>query len=89
MLKRLLPRSLPPKNPSQKLKDLEVTNMKETKDNTSYSNYKKDGPELKIVQQAQAELIMHPQKPNKDVPQKIARPAVTVRPPKPGKPYNT
>jgi hypothetical protein len=62
--------------------------MKETKDNTYYSNYKKDGPELKIVQQAQAEVVQHPQEPSRDVPRGIAKPPVAITPPKPGKPYN-
>jgi hypothetical protein len=63
--------------------------MKETKDNTYYSNYKKDGPELKIVQQAQAEVVLHPQKPSTDVPREVAKPAVTITPPRPGKGYNS
>ena len=65
--------------------------MKETKDNTYYNNYKKDGPELKIVQQAQQEMQPGPQQPNRAIPRPSPydRPAVTIRAPKPGKPYNT
>lgn len=63
--------------------------MKESQDNTSYTNYKKDGPHLKVVKQAQAEMYAEPQKPNRGMPRQMERPPVNIRPPKPGKGYNT
>jgi hypothetical protein len=64
--------------------------MKESNDNTSYTNYQKDGPSLKVVQQAQQEMVQGSEAVRgvKPRPTPYDKPAITVRPPKPGKPYN-